>query len=533
MAEVIYGEQDDEYPALLEVQTHEILEWDQDTTIDKIQAYQSERSHRPRQRPQGNRSTDNRSNGFQQRSQGNCNQENRKPKVFMDGETWSELTPDGKKGWLTVPEDDKKKILMKGKVRKPSNPQENSSRLNAQAHEVECNDDEDLTDPSSLHAGRHEQRQAPNKATVPQDSTADTNVQSVTPQCHSIHALMHSATNATTEASPGDIAQVLSQQSRANQTVKKHETMLPRSDLSIYIVDMHEQHQDDIQDPREEPDPRLDQSQWHQPCEDHPGLFADDLRTNMLHRYKDDCNDEYRFHDDESLEELSIHTIDPDDPLWSNNHDVCIDHLKGYISEDDSSVLPPSHYTPPLRGSTTASPPTGHTAPSPTAVTTPEETSPIVYEVNMHNVNGTPAKGPLQIPRVRTYAFSNNIDQTHTANNRPSDAPSNQMIIPQAPTLSLAQSPLTTSLIVDRAQSTQPRCQPRVRTYTALADDVVITDHDTTNTDIPADSPPDDSIPDVPIPFLKSDSYIGTQKGFSYQTSIYARDTMLITLYLR
>ena len=248
----------------------------------------------------------------------------------MDGDTWSKLTPDGKTGWLTVPEDDKKKILMKGKVRKPSNPQGNSSRLNAQAHEVECNDDEDPIDPSSLHAGHHEQRQAPNKATVPQDSTADTNVQSVT--------------------------------------------------------------------------------------------------------------------------------------------------------EDDSLVLPPSHYTPPLRGSITASPPTGHTAPSPTAVTTPEETSPIVYEVNMHNVNDTPTKGPRRILREHNYGFANPIDQTHIAHNQPSDAPSkNQMIIPQAPTPSLAQSPLTTSLIVDCAQLTQPRRQLRIRTFNHLVDDVVITDHGPTS----------------------------------------------------
>ena len=135
---------------------------------------------------------------------------------------------------------------------------------------------------------------------------------------------------------------------------------------------MNEHHSDDIQDPRGEPDPRLDQSQWHQPCEDHPGVFADDLCWNIRYRYKDDYYDKYCFNDEESLAELSIHTIDPDDPLWSNNNDIHIHHLDGYISEDDSSALPSSHKTPSLQGSTTEYPPTGHTPPSPTAVTTPE-----------------------------------------------------------------------------------------------------------------------------------------------------------------
>ena len=106
MMEMVCGEHhDEEYPAL-EVQTHEIVDWDQDTTIDEILVYQSERSHRPHQRPQGNRPPEKQSNGFQQGPQGNRNQENqsnrfqqeRKPRVFMDNETWTDLSPNGKKG---------------------------------------------------------------------------------------------------------------------------------------------------------------------------------------------------------------------------------------------------------------------------------------------------------------------------------------------------------------------------------------------------------------------------------------------------
>ena len=99
--------------------------------------------------------------------------------------------------------------------------------------------------------------------------------------------------------------------------------MLPRSDLTIY-AGKHEQYcgLTITPEPPEEPDHRLDQSNGLQPYEDHPGLFADERYSyeNRSTWYIDDQDDEY--HSEESEDELSIHTIDSNDPQWSNQHDI-------------------------------------------------------------------------------------------------------------------------------------------------------------------------------------------------------------------
>ncbi len=144
----------------------------------------------------------------------------------MDNGTWGKISQESKRSWLAIKEADKETILKYGAVRTAPNTQGTNPRRDVNNHELIFDDPH--TDPpteSPVIEVRTHERQVTFDDTPSQSVSAPLN-----PKSGNIHALLHMATHPT-GASSGDIAQVLSQQTRANLTVKTHEIM-PRSDFS-------------------------------------------------------------------------------------------------------------------------------------------------------------------------------------------------------------------------------------------------------------------------------------------------------------
>ena len=212
-------EEDDQYATLeSNVHSHQDEQWDQDTTLEQLEMYLTERPAR----------NDNRSNNSRPRNdRPPSNRPDRPPsnrpeRVFMDNPTWAKITPEDRKSWLRVSEQGKLAILEYGSVRKNgfqssgagSKPPGGapSSRRTTNTHELEFEDTpgtHNETDATPLEAKTHER----NGSTT--DSTSDSDTKTAIAsfngkrQTDKIQGLLHMATH-TSDASSGNIAQVLS-----------------------------------------------------------------------------------------------------------------------------------------------------------------------------------------------------------------------------------------------------------------------------------------------------------------------------------
>ncbi len=223
--------------ATLETNAHE--RWDQDTTLEQLEIYQTER-------PPGR--TDNRFNNGRPRT--DRPPSNRPERVFMDNTTWAKITSDDRRSWLRISEPGKLAILEYGSVRKNGFVPGGSktpggvppSHRTTNAHELEFEDTPSVTEQDDrplIEAKTHE-RQGPDKdiALGSDKKKPSLKKPAVTFKADDIQGLLHMATHST-DASSGNIAQVLSQQTRANRSVHKHEIM-PRSEYTPYECGAHE-----------------------------------------------------------------------------------------------------------------------------------------------------------------------------------------------------------------------------------------------------------------------------------------------------
>ena len=132
-------------------------QWDQDTTLEQLEAYQTERPF-PRK--------DNRpSSGCPQEGRP---RNDRPQRVFMDNATWAKIDTEDRRAWLRISETAKKNILEYGAVRKNSfqpggsRPQPSAGtqfQCTTNVHELEFEDtpeQQDKGDSPLIEARTHE-----------------------------------------------------------------------------------------------------------------------------------------------------------------------------------------------------------------------------------------------------------------------------------------------------------------------------------------------------------------------------------------
>lgn len=238
MMEVILDEDEDQCGAL-EANVHE--QWDQDTTLKQLEIHQTERPLAQ---------SDNHFNI-------NCQCSDRPPSsrpecVFMDNDTWKKIISEDRRSWLHISEHGKLAIIEHGFVCKDgfqsggpgSKPQGGAplSRRTASVHDLEFEDtpgSHNGSDTPPIEAKTHERQGSVMKSTSDFD-TKKPSVSFDTRQMDSIQGLLHMATH-TSDASNGNIAQVLYQQTRSNCAVCAYEIM-QRSEYSPHECGTHEMH---------------------------------------------------------------------------------------------------------------------------------------------------------------------------------------------------------------------------------------------------------------------------------------------------